>query len=125
MPEPLLGYPGPKATKEPRFPMKFREFLRRIFGGRYHADRLHLYRKFLFEHFEAASSKQAEAQVIEIIKKQGQEGITNPNWFFEVKHEIPRWRRLNRINQRKEAAKSRWLKEKQRKSVDSSLPPPK
>ena len=44
-----VGIVKPKRPRPPKFPMKFEVFLRHAFGGRYYADRLHLYRKFRTE----------------------------------------------------------------------------
>ena len=49
-----------KQPKPPKFPMTFRELLRRIIGGRLHGERLHIFRKFWCaqlkqcEHFDYA-----------------------------------------------------------------------
>jgi hypothetical protein len=126
-PEALLGNPEPKPQKPPHFPMKFRQFLRRMFGGRLHSERLHLYRKYLHQSFqvsefftgghvsEASRLAAAEKKTDEHIAKQSAEGICDPNWYFTLLHDIKRWRGLNRLDQRKKANKSRWLKETRKK----------
>jgi hypothetical protein len=113
-----------KNFKAPHFPMNFRTFLRRMFGGRLHADRLHLYRKYLFasirvEHwFKGRSATEEErelaiqADVEKVIAKNSQEGFKDPQWYFELEDSIKRWRVANRVNQRREAARARWSKKK-------------
>ena len=132
--DPLLGKSQPEPEKPPRFPMKFRQFLRRMFGGRLHNERLRLYRKYLYqslqvsEHFKGGHSSikardaAAERERDVIIEKQTKNGIEDLNWYLTLKYDIERWRSLNRINQRREANKSRWLKEKSKKSVDATTP---
>jgi hypothetical protein len=109
--------------------MSFKEFLRRTFGGRLHDQRLHLYRKYLSQNFQieqwfTARDKTIESRDItaaknteDFIAKLKKEGIKDPDWYFPVLHEIKRWRVQNQIQQRKEAAKSRWAKEKSKKSL--------
>ena len=107
--------------------MKFRQFLRRMFGGRLHSERLHLYRKYLYQSFqvseffggghvsEASRLATAEKKTDELIAKQSAEGMSNPDWYFTLQQDIKRWRLLNRLDQRKKANKSRWLKETRKK----------
>jgi hypothetical protein len=122
-----LGYPETTKEKPPRFPMKFREFLRRMFGGRLHSERLHLYRKYLYNSFQvseyfqgghasaAARNSAADQKRDALIAKQNIEGIKDPHSYAVVKEDIIKWRKENRIFQRKNAAKNRWLKENRKK----------
>ena len=122
-----LGYPPTHDEKPPKFPMKFREFLRRMFGGRLHDERLHLFRKYLFDSTKVSEyyrgghgSHQALIDAAskttdELIGKYNREGITEPNWYITLRGDISRWRKANRIFQRQQANKSRWLKENRKK----------
>lgn len=123
-----LGFaPTPKP---PKFPMKFRVFLRRAFGGRLHCDRLHLYRKYLLQQFEVEvwfrgglmrvqnpqhRTLAAEKLRDEFLINISRDGITDPERFSAEFQDIQRWRQLNKVQQRKEANKSRWLKENRKK----------
>lgn len=126
-----LGFaPTPKP---PKFPMKFRVFLRRAFGGRLHCDRLHLYRKYLLQQFEVEvwfrgglmrvqNPQQRQQRTLaaeklrdEFLEKMSRDGVTDPEWFSAVFQEIQRWRQLNRVQQRKDANQSRRLKENRKK----------
>ncbi len=118
-----------KTPQPPKFPMKFREFLRRAFGGRLHADRLHLYRKLVSEdsaayvYFNGGYASQsekdaaAEKRTVDFIAKLNSDGITDEKWYFRVLPAIAEWRVQNRIRQRKEANASRWRKEKLKKPL--------
>ena len=107
---------GPKEEKPPNFPMKFKVFLRWAFRGRSHAERLCLYRKFTHQYFAGESAAEVKTQAF--IAKQSYDGIDDPTWFFPVCQDIAAWRKVNRIKQRKEAANSRWAKEKMKKPLD-------
>jgi hypothetical protein len=104
-----------KGIKPPKFPMKFKEFLRRAFGGRLHSERLRLYRKYLVCSF--SNYVDPEDVAAKTIEKFSRNGISNPTYFFEVVREIAEWRANNRLQQRRNAAKSRWQK-KSKKSLD-------
>jgi hypothetical protein len=130
-----VGIVKPKQPRPPKFPMKFKEFLRRAFGGRYHADRLHLFRKCMFEQFEFYTvmraalgktennrEKSAGQKVDELVVRLSQYGITDGVWGFERIYSLREWQKQNRVDQRRNAAKSRWAKEKLKKSVDSNPP---
>jgi hypothetical protein len=134
-----INQPFVKPMKPPKFPMKFKDFLRRTFGGTRHMERLHLYRKYLLNQFEveiwfkgsmrelvgrqildSKESRIAAAEKLrdEFIAKLSKEGITDPEWYDAVAPEIQRWRVLNRTAQRQAASKSRWDKEKQKKILE-------
>jgi hypothetical protein len=129
-----LGYPGigKPIVKMKTFPMKFRVFLRHIFGGTRHAERLRLYRKYLLHQFEieiyfrghrdvhSPESRIAAAEKLrdDFIAKLSREGIKSIEWYQAVEPEIQRWRNLNRVAQRKAASKSRWDKEKSKKILE-------
>jgi hypothetical protein len=104
-----------KKTPEtiPDFPMKFKEFLRRAFGGRLHSDRLRLFRKFLVNHLFASYVNPEEMAVDHIagwIKNKMQ-----PTAYFHIIQEIKEWRPRNKIQQRRNANESRRLKENRKK----------
>jgi hypothetical protein len=136
---PSVGQPIVKPMKPPKFPMKFKEFLRRMFGGRLHSDRLRLYRKYLLDQFEvevwfkgsmrelagrqSLDSKESRIAAAEklrdgFVAKLSNEGVADPEWYEAVAPEIQRWRGLNRVAQRKAAIKSRWDKEKSKKILE-------
>jgi hypothetical protein len=117
--DPLLGCPVKRPEKPPHFPMKFREFLRRALGGRLHAERLRFFRKFLVSIFFAPCDD-PEAVSMEMIGKLSQNGINDPDSYFTFMREIKEWRPKNKIQQCRNAANSRWAKEKSKKSIDSS-----
>jgi len=115
-----------------RFPMTFRVFLRHQFGGRLHADRLLLFKKYLLEDYletkevrdlppedrEAAASAMRD----KLISTLSREGIGNPNWYFYANERIQEWRKANRVRQRRAAIKTRWDKEKQKKILALTKP---
>jgi hypothetical protein len=122
MSDPLLGaaHSNKKPGKIPNFPMKFREFLRRAFGGRLHSERLRLFRKYLV--FSFSNYVDPEDIAAKTIEKFSRMGITNPNYFFEVVRDISNWRENNRIQQRRNAAKSRWQKHSKKSLGGDSQP---
>ena len=95
--------------KPPHFPMKFKEFLRRAFGGRLHSERLRLFRKFLVKSYLSAYVE-PESVAAELIGRLNQNGLIDPSTYFNWIREIADWRSINRIQQRRDAAKSRWQK---------------
>src|SRR5580700_7973224 len=105
-----------KNMKPPKFPMKFNVFLRRAFGGRLHSERLHMFRKFLVSYL-FSQYVDPEDIAAKTIGKMNQSGFYNPTAYFKLMEDIKKWREANRIQQRKEAAKSRWAKEKLKKSL--------
>lgn len=124
---------GIVTSKQPRpakFPMKFKEFLRRMFGGRYHADRLYLFRKYLRWRLEpeyvadcivspggvdriATTEKRADDRLAELNRN----GVTDPEWYSQAASSIKTWRKINQTEKRRNAAKSRWAKEKSKKPI--------
>ena len=104
--------------------MKFKEFLRRAFGGRLHSERLRLYRKYLVEDYSNSNYCYPERVAAETIEKFNRNGINNPTYFFGAIRQINDWRANNRIRQRKEAAKARWAK-KPKKSLGGDQKPEK
>lgn len=122
-----LGFGPPYKPNPPKFPMKFKVFLRRIFGGRLHADRLRLFRKFAFEELRSqqlakdreltpeAAGAAAEVMRDKLIADLNRDGIHDLNWLFRTTERIALWRPSNRINQRRDANSSRWLKENRKK----------
>jgi len=111
--------------KPPKFPMKFKVFLRWEFGGRLHADRIRLFRKFLFQEFQYSRELQglspeardaaAIAMRDKLIADLSRDGIHDLNWYFRTNERISEWRKENRHQQRKDANASRHLKENRRK----------
>jgi hypothetical protein len=89
--------------------MKFKEFLRRAFGGRLHSERLRLFRKFLIK-YTLASFVDPELVAADLIGKLNRNGLQSPATYFTWIREIEVWRSNNRIQQRRDAAKSRWQK---------------
>ena len=124
-----LGYPSVsqplvRPMKPPKFPLKFKEFLRRAFGGTRHMERLHLFRKYLLnmysqiEELKHLSPEAREAEAIvrrdKLIATYNQEGVHEiPFGYFMER--IPAWREHSHVAQRQAAAQSRWEKEKQKK----------
>ena len=114
--------------------MKFRVFLRDVVGGRRHADRLHLFRKFILQEWAADEAfrgghrtvedrkRAAEQKVAGLIEKWNREGIEG-NECLWLKAGFTKWRPANRIQQRKDASKKRWLKEKSKKPLDPPAKP--
>ena len=121
--EPLLGlgFPDPPKITASNFPMKFRAVLREFIGGRLHDERLHLFRKYLRHMFsaEGCSENRADKRATAVIANLKKNGLNDPEVFFKHLRNIADWRKQNRIQQRREAAKSRWAKNTQ-KSVDPS-----
>lgn len=129
---PSIGQPIVKPMKPPKFPMKFKEFLRRMFGGRLHADRLRSYRRYLFEKCEleifnqdtqrvhSPESRNAAAEKMrdDLIAKYSHEGIIDIRWYIAAEEAIKRWKHHIRLRQRRDANKSRWDKEKRKKILE-------
>jgi len=119
--EPFIGVGiKPKETKPPSFPMKFKECLRRVIGGRLHGERLHFFRRYWcdtlqhYEFYDRVSPKEKNAEgrlkkANEMIEKFTAEGV-DEHWFNTISKGFPIWRGLNRIKQRKDAANKRWKK---------------
>ena len=105
--------------------MKFKEFLRRTIGGRLHSDRLHIFRKYwcamLEIYAELGSSPSPEndnrtdegrlKMTNDAIEKFAREGV-DEIFFKSHQRAIAAWRSENRIQQRRNAAKKRWEKQK-------------
>jgi hypothetical protein len=100
-------------AKPPKFPMTFRQFLRRMFGGRLHSVRLGFFRRFLVEEYFASYADPQEVAVrqIGLFNKNGIQSY--PYFYFEK--DIAKWRLANHFRQRKKANSSRWIKEKRKK----------
>jgi hypothetical protein len=117
--DPLIGVPEPKPIK---FPMKFKEFLRRTIGGRLHGDRLHTFRKYWRHALKVYADLQPvppERKTMEFFETETDKHIAEFNlegvderFFKHHKREIAAWRSENRIQQRRNAAKKRWGKDK-------------
>jgi hypothetical protein len=113
-----------------KFPIKFRVFLRLAIGGRLYAERLRIFRKFwcamlkqMAEHEGRAGSGDNDTTDVgrkdmaaKAVDKYGRDGIDESD-FCLFKADIAIWRSLNRIEQRKNAAQSRWKKQKAKKSL--------
>lgn len=97
--------------KPPKFPMKFREFLRRAFGGRLHGDRLHMFRKFLKSEYSYGNPDVPTS----LISKISEAGIRDQDTYYGFVGQIKQWRAVNRLQQRKAAGQTRWLKESRKK----------
>jgi hypothetical protein len=95
--------------------MKFKEFLRRAFGGRHYSERLHFFRKFLETDY-CTKYVDPEKTAAEIIGDLGRSGVQSTTYNYFIS-EIKEWRPRNRLQQRKDAAKKRWAKEKLKKSL--------
>ena len=120
--ESALGFG--KAPKPAKFPMKFQEFLRRTFGGRLHSERLRMFRKYLVSEF-FSSLESPDDFAAKLIGAMGENGVKDQESYFHLVREIKQWKENNRIQQRINAAKSRWSKEKSKKPVDAGQPPQK
>jgi len=121
--------------KPPKFPMKFKEFLRRAIGGRLHGDRLHIFRKYWCAMLEVYAelgsgpslgndNRTDEGRLKktnDVIEKFTREGV-DEIFFKSNQRAIAAWRSENRIQQRRNAAKKRWEKEK---SIDRGEKPEK
>lgn len=107
---------GMKTPKPVKFPMKFKDFLKRAFKGRLYSERLHLFRKFLISQY-CNNHVNPEIAASDLIATLVQTGIKNPMLYYKWILEIAHWRVSNRIQQRRQAAKSRWIKEKSKKSL--------
>jgi len=95
--------------------MKFKEFLRRAFGGSLYADRLRMFRKFLisdFFNFGNPTKEERENLSLKMIESLSRNGLAKPDDFFTWLRMIKSWREFNRVQQRKDAAKKRWEKQK-------------
>jgi hypothetical protein len=53
------------------------------------------------------------------------DGIDDSNWYSNNLRAIAEWRKRNRVQQRKNAAKKRWEKEKLKKPIDGGKKPKK
>jgi hypothetical protein len=115
-----------KLSKQPDFPMKFKVFLRWVVPGpRLYDERFHIYRKFLYEYHAGmwdlhpghakdsgyqSSDQEADTLIARLVKY----GLSGSNYdttlFFETKRQLEQWRNIKRIQQRKNALQSRWLK---------------
>jgi hypothetical protein len=105
--------------KPHEFPMPFKESLRIIVGGRSIGIRLKIFRRFwafeLKKIFDARyidmpqiqTDEQRLEKANEMIKEFTRVGI-DKYWFNSMSTGIPEWRRQNNIQQRRNAAKSRW-----------------
>jgi hypothetical protein len=117
-----------KKMKPLTFPIPFTTFLREAFGGKRYAERLYLFRKYwkrsLIDVAKAAwyaPEETAEEVLIArtdaIINKLKNEGVDK--LFFEPHvQRIKAWRELNRLEQRQQAARNRWDKEKRKKILE-------
>jgi len=114
--------------------MKFKEFLRRVIGGRLHGDRLHIFRTYFFEVIKAyegvgytpPEEKTDEGRlkkVNAVIERFARDGV-DQMWFNNLSARIPAWRKEKRIQQRRNAANIRWQK-KYEKSLDGDKNPSK
>ena len=98
--------------------MKFKEFLRRVIGGRLHGDRLHIFRKYCYElviatenigHIppEEKTEDHRLKKVSEAVERFTRDGVDQVR-FYHFSTSIPAWRQGNRIEQRRNAANKRW-----------------
>jgi len=115
--EPLLGFIGFSHPEPPEFLMNFPECLRRIIGGRSAPERMRIFRRYWDDHFTdfvqdpVRPLKPCTDAVVAQFMKNG----VDEAWFDAFSKGIPEWRRQNRIQQRRQAAKTRWQKEKSKK----------
>jgi hypothetical protein len=111
-------------SKRLRFPLKFRVFLRLVVKGkRSYGERLPIFKKYWcskLEYFATQGSdppvgsdnKTSEGRLemtLKIIEKCQREGV-DENFFITHLHGIERWRKEMQVEQRRNAAKSRWSK---------------
>ena len=109
-----------------QFPMKFKECLRRVIGGRSYGYNLPIFKAFWrnllkttaiqngYSAYEQTDEYIEERTIgfVNLLKSKG----VDRGWFNTFEAQIPTWRKAHRINpQRKNAANSRWLKEKRKK----------
>lgn len=120
-----------KQSKPPKFPMTFKECLRRVIGGRLHGNRLHIFRKYwcaMLKHFEDIAAMPTEYKTNdgrlnkanEMIEKYAREGVDKIT-FDRFITAIPECRKEARIIQRKNAAIKSWTpanRKKRKKSFD-------
>lgn len=103
------------------FPMKFKECLRRIIGGRSYGYNLPIFKAF-WRHLLKSTAIQngypaweqtdefIETRTLGFIERLKTEGV-DQGWFKTFAAQIPEWRQAHRINpQRKDAAIWRWLR---------------
>jgi hypothetical protein len=119
--------PKPIPKPNPKYPMKFKQFLRLAFGGRLYAERLRLFRKYMLheiqqaEHLKKLSQKAREIEAIDqrdkFIVELQRDGVDETTGVAH-RPRIAAWRAWNRINQRVQAIKSRWDKEKRKKILE-------
>ena len=112
-----------KGMKTQKFPMPFKECLRRVIGGRLYGDRLRSFKKYwcaMLKYYADLGSKPAsgddnktdegrQKMTQEIIEKFIREGV-DEFWFNNISAGFTAWRKQNRIQQRSDAAKKRWQK---------------
>jgi hypothetical protein len=104
-----------------QFPMKFKECLRRVIGGRSYGYNLPIFKAF-WRHLLKSSAIQngyaaweysdeiIESRTLAFIERLKTEGV-DQGWFKTFEAQIPVWRKEHRIKpQRKDAAIMRWLK---------------
>ena len=108
------------------FPMRFKECLRRVIGGRNYGYNLPIFKKFYRHYLKSIAVKNGypsyeqsdeyiETRVLEFIEWFKTNRI-DKGFFTLFSTEIPIWRMEHRIKpQRKDAANSRWLKENRKK----------
>jgi hypothetical protein len=112
-------------AKTPEFPMKFNECLRRVIGGRSVGDCLHFFRKYwcaMLKIYADLGSEPAygddnktdegrQQMADKMVEKFTRDGV-DEHWFNSIAQGFQMWRKENRIQQRRDAAKKRWQKEK-------------
>lgn len=112
----------PPEPKPLQFPIKFKVFLRLVFGGRYHAERLRMFRKywcFMLKEMAETGPRRGKTdearlnQASEIIAMWNREGVDEDDYRYHSGM-IPKWRKQNRSEQRRAAALSRWKNPKQK-----------
>jgi hypothetical protein len=121
--DPLLGAllrppRQPTPPKPIQFPMKLKEFLRRLIGGRSYGNRLALFRRY-WRYVSALSvRKKSDAEIEKslhaILEEFSAEGVDEVSYDYHSKV-FPNWRKMMLRDQRRNAAKSRWVKEKRKK----------
>jgi hypothetical protein len=123
-------------AKEPKFPMKFKTFIRWIVPKpRQHVLRLEIFKRYIIYEFTSlfrlkqiaertplaereSPELLAKNECEEMISRLTREGVSGPSDgvdFFGWKAYIVKWRSARRIEQRKEARAAGVLKEKRRK----------
>jgi len=91
-----------------------------MIGGRHYADRFLTYKRYLTARFQdrGLTKVEAEREAVAYIDRLKGKQFPATTELFEMRDDIALWRASNRKRQRREAARTRWAKEKSRKAID-------